>query len=64
MDVIKKTHVLYLYLVSEEPGIGFREKVEYRDGDNLDRFELTNYESQDMWESPDTIDIDDLDLTI
>lgn len=64
MDVIKKTHVLYLYLVSEEPGIGFREKVEYTDGDDLDRFELKNYESQDMWESPDTIDVDDLDLDI
>ena len=62
MDVIKKTRVLYLYLTSEEPGIGFREKVEYRDGDDLDRFELTNYESQDMWDNPDTIDIDDLDL--
>lgn len=62
MDVIKKTHVLYLYLTSEEPGIGFREKVEYRDGDDLNRFELTNYESQDMWDSPDTIDINDLDL--
>ena len=63
-DVIKKTHVLYLYLVSEEPGIGFREKVEYRDGDNLDRFELTNYESQDMWDSPESLNTDDLDLDI
>lgn len=63
-DVIKKTHVLYLYLVSEEPGIGFREKVEYRDGDDLDRFETRNYESQDWWDSPESIDIDDLDLDI
>lgn len=64
MDVIKKTHVLYLYLTTEEPGIGFREKVEYKDGDNLDRFESTNYECQDMWESPDTVYTDDLDLNI
>lgn len=64
MDVIKKTHVLYLYLISEEPGIGFREKVEYRDGDDLDRFETRNYESQDLWESPESIDTDDLDLDI
>ena len=64
MDVIKKTHVLALNLRSEESGIGFREKVEYKEGDDLDRFESTNYECQDTWESPDTIDIDDLDLNI
>lgn len=64
MDVIKKTHVLALNLRSEEPGIGFREKIEYRAGDDLDGFESTNYECQDMWDSPDTIDVDDLDLDI
>ena len=64
MDVIKKTHVLYLYLISEEPGIGFREKVEYTYGDDLDRFETKNYESQDLWESPYTIDISALVLDI
>lgn len=64
MDVIKKTRVSYLYLTSEEPGIGFREKIEYRDGDDLDRFANKNYESQDRWDSPYTIDIDDLDINI
>ena len=64
MDVIKKTHVLYLYIISEEPGIGFREKVEYRDGDDLDRFESLNYECQDLWESPESIDLSGLDLHI
>lgn len=64
MDVIKKTHVLYLYLVSEEPGIGFREKVDYKDGDDLDRFGSLNYECQDWWESPESIDTYNLDLDI
>lgn len=64
VDVIKKTHVLALRLISEEPGIGFREKVEYKDGDNLDRFESTNYESQDTWDNLIPSNIDDLDLNI
>lgn len=64
MDVIKKTHVLYLYIISEEPGVGFREKVEYEDGDDLDRFESLNYECQDLWESPEELNTDDLDLNI
>ena len=62
MDVIKKTHVLALNLRSEEPGIGFREKVEYKDGDDLDRFEFANYECQDTWDNLITINPDDLDL--
>lgn len=62
MDVIKKTHVLYLYLISEEPGIGFSEKIEYKDGDDLDMFGSINYDCRDLWASPDTIDISALVL--
>lgn len=64
MDVIKKTHVLALNLRSEEPGIGFREKVEYKDGDDLDRFEFANYECQDTWDNLSPSNLDDLDLNI
>lgn len=62
MDVIKKTHVLALRLISEEPGIGFREKVEYQDGDDLERFESTNYECQDTWDDLIPSNLGDLGL--
>lgn len=53
-EALKRYKIKYLYLLSEEPGIGFNERLEYQaNRDDLDDFNMEDeLEEREYWSNP------------